>query len=192
MVYGYTRVSGITQEKLGNSLEAQKTEILTKYNDARIISDTQSGKNDIRGGLNFVLDNVKEGDILAVSKLDRLSRSIMDGPSIISKLLHRGVIVDILNLGLVDNSPNGKLMLNMLFTFAQFEREMIIQRTSEGRAIARTKPNYKEGRPLIDEKKLRPIINMINSGELSLRKAALIAGVSVSTIKRRVKLWRQN
>ena len=88
------------------------------------------------------------------------------------ELLDRGVSVHVLNMGLIDNTPTGRLILHIMLSFAEFEREMIKERTVAGKAIARQKPGYKEGRP----KQITPeIIKQIRKGvpweELGISRA---------------------
>ena len=88
------------------------------------------------------------------------------------ELLDRGVSVHVLNMGLIDNTPTGRLILHIMLSFAEFEREMIKERTAAGKAIARQKPGYKEGRP----KQITPeIIKQIRKGvpweELEISRA---------------------
>ena len=72
---------------------------------------------------------------------DRLVRSALN------ELIEKGIKVNILNIGIMDNTPASKLIRNIFFSFAEFERDMIVERTQEGKAIARTKEGFKEGRP---------------------------------------------
>ena len=88
------------------------------------------------------------------------------------KLLDRGVSVHVLNMGLIDNTPTGRLILHIMLSFAEFEREMIKERTAAGKAIARQRPGYKEGRP----RQITPeIIEQIKKGvsweELGISRA---------------------
>ena len=99
-------------------------------------------------------------DKLIVTKLDLIARTATSGFETVKELLDRGVAVHVLNMGLIDNTPTGRLILIML-SFAEFEREMIKERTAAGKAIARQKPGYKEGRP----KQITPeIIKQIKKG----------------------------
>lgn len=66
---------------------------------------------------------------------------------LVSSLIDKGVKVHILNIGMMDNTPASKLIKNIFFSFAEFERDMIIERTQEGKAIAKTRTGFKEGRP---------------------------------------------
>lgn len=65
----------------------------------------------------------------------------------IQSLLDKGIIVYVLNMGMMDNTPTGKLVRNVMLAFAEFERDMIVERTEEGKVIARQNPGFKEGRP---------------------------------------------
>lgn len=86
---------------------------------------------------------IQNGDTLMVTKLDRLDRKLING------LMKCGVKVHILNMGLMDNTPTGCLIANVLLSFAEFEHNLLIERTQTGRAIARIKAGDCEGqRPL--------------------------------------------
>lgn len=100
-----------------------------------------------RPELNKLLNKLSEGDTLIVTKLDRIARSMTQGSELVTELIKRGIRVHILNVGVMDNTPASKLIRNIFFAFAEFERDMIVERTQEGKAIARTKDGFKEGRP---------------------------------------------
>ncbi|PIC57002.1 hypothetical protein CSV80_11075 [Sporosarcina sp. P12(2017)] len=84
---------------------------------------------------------------MTVTKLDWFARSAEDGVKLIRELLGKGVKVHILNMGLIEDTPMGKLILRMLSAIAEFDRNMIVERLAEGRAVAKQNPGYKEGRP---------------------------------------------
>lgn len=145
-IYGYMRVSTNGQLK-GNSIEEQKEQL--EANGVTIFyQDAYTGTKTNRPQFNQMLAVLQDGDTLVVTKLDRFARNVIEGVGVIQELLSRGVKVHILNMGLVDNSPTGKLILTVLLGFAEFERDMIVQRTQEGKAIARTRAGFKEGRPI--------------------------------------------
>lgn len=73
----------------------------------------------------------------------------------------RGVTVKILNLGTIEDTPMGKFLLQTLLAVAELERNMIAERTREGKEIAKTRPNFKEGRPRISEAKLKAAVSML-------------------------------
>lgn len=176
MKYGYARVSTIGQGRDGNSLEAQEERL--KDCD-RIFCDTFTGTKIKRPEFSKLLKIIKEGDTLVVTKLDRLSRSASEGIKLVNDLLNRGIIVHILNMGLMDDTPTGKVLRNVMFAFAEFERDMIVERTQEGKAVARENPDYREGRPqkVIDGE----LIESVKSGLMSVAEACRKAGISRST-----------
>lgn len=90
---------------------------------------------------------MEQGDTLVVTKLDRLARTVREGSELIQQLIDRGVTVIIDNMGTISNSKIDKLTMNILLAFAEFERDMIIERTQAGKEIAKTKDGFKDGRP---------------------------------------------
>ena len=146
MIYGYARVSTKGQQKDGNSLDAQKEKL--KDNGAiKIYIDSFTGTKMDRPELNKLLGLLQEEDTLVVTKLDRFARSVSQASDLITSLIDKGIIVHVLELGVLSNSSVSTLMRNVLLSFAQFERDMIVERTQEGKTIARLDPNFKEGRP---------------------------------------------
>lgn len=175
------RVSTTGQLK-GNSLEEQ--ERLLRQNGAAILyQDAFTGAKTSRPNFNKLLKVIQEGDTLIITKLDRFARNTVEGINVIQTLLDRGVRVNILNMGMVDNTPTGKLILTVMLGFAEFERDMILQRTSEGRAIARTKKGYLEGRPpKYDEESVQYAFELLQ--DHTYTEVSKITGMSKSTLQR--------
>lgn len=146
MIYGYARVSTNGQAKDGNSLERQ-VQLLKDAGAEKIYKDTFTGTKTDRPELKKILFNLQPGDKLIVTKLDRMARSVAQGVELIESLLNQGVAVHVLNMGLMDNTPTGRLIMHIILAIAEFERDMIVERTQEGKAVARTKKGYREGRP---------------------------------------------
>lgn len=151
MVYGYARVSTRGQAKDGNSLEAQE-KALIEAGASYVYKDSYTGTTKDRPELNKLLDVVEAGDKIVVTKLDRVARSAMQGMQLIDELLDKGITVHILNMGELNNTPTGKLIRTIFLAFAEFERDMIVDRTQEGKAIAKERAKQKgekfvEGRP---------------------------------------------
>lgn len=136
MIYGYIRVSTVKQANEGNSLEGQ-TKLLLENGvpQENIYQDVYTGTKADRPQFNKLLNELKEGDTLIVTKLDRFARSMIEGSKIVTELIERGVRVNVLNIGLMDNTPASKLIRNIFFSFAEFERDMIVERTLEGKQI---------------------------------------------------------
>jgi len=140
-VYGYARVSTAGQE-----LEVQIQE-LEKEGATKIYQEKFTGTSTDRPQLNELLEVLQEGDTLMVTKLDRIARSASQGSELVKELIAKGIRVNILNMGIMDNIPTSKLIRTVFFAFAEFERDMIVERTQEGKAIAKQNPDFKEGRP---------------------------------------------
>ena len=119
MILGYCRVSSRGQAYLGTSLEDQKGQILLKYPSATVYSEVFSGMKK-RPIFDDLIDKLQKGDTLVVTKLDRFCRSASEGIGHMNLLTQKGIIVDILDIGVADTkSPSGKLILNILFRVIQ-------------------------------------------------------------------------
>ena len=186
MIYGYARVSTKGQAKDGNSLEAQ--EKLLRENGATVIyHDAFTGTKVDRPELNKLVGMLKEGDILIVSKLDRLGRSLSKTSELITELLERGITINILNLGVLSNSSVNTLMRNVLLAFAQFERDMIVERTSEGKAICReTKPDWREGRKPVETPDFEKFLKKQKEGKMTVQECCEALNISRRTWYNRV------
>ena len=181
VVYGYCRVSTKRQGD-GNSLEAQRELLLSNGVDV-MFQEEFTGTKLERPELEKLLAVIKSGDSLVVTKLDRMARSISQGISLIDRLINMGVTVNILNLGILDNTPASKLVRNIFLAFAEFERDMIVERTQEGKEIARQKPDYRDGRPKKFRKsQIDHALGLLNS--FSYNQVAEMTGISKSTLIR--------
>ena len=184
MVFGYARIS-----TAGQSLEAQ-IDMLRQAGAEKIFSDVFTGTKNDRPELDKLLKIIKEGDKLIVTKLDRIARSLVHGIQLIESLSDRGVIIDVLNMGIVDSSPTGKLIRNIMLAFSEFERDMIIQRTQEGKAIAKQKPDFREGRPKkFKREQINHALELLK--DHSYKQVSAMTGISTATLgraKRNVKI----
>jgi DNA invertase Pin-like site-specific DNA recombinase len=178
MIYGYKRVSTTGQAKDGNSLQDQENK-LRENGATEIYCDAFTGTKTDRPELNKLVAKVKSGDTIVVTKIDRLGRSLSQTSELITKLLDKGVTINILNLGILSNDSVNTLLRNVLLSFAQFERDMIIERTSEGKAIKRaTDPNYKEGRKMIEVPDFEKFLEKTKKGEMTVVDCCAILGIS--------------
>lgn len=141
MKYGYARVSTSKQE-----LEVQLNQ-LEKEGCKKIFKEKHTGTKADRPELKKVIDILQNGDTLVVTKLDRLARNTKEGIEIIDDLFRRDVKVHVLNIGLLENTTMGRFFLQTMLAVAEMERNMIVERTQEGKKIARQNEGYKEGRP---------------------------------------------
>lgn len=141
MKYGYARVSTIAQE-----LEVQ-TQILEKEGCEVIVSEKFTGTKKDRPKFKELLEKLVEGDTLVVTKLDRLARNTKEGIEVIENLFEKNVRVHVLNVGLLENTTMGRFFLITLLAVAEMERNLIVERTQEGKALAKQREGFKEGRP---------------------------------------------
>ena len=189
MIYGYCRVSTKGQAKDGNSLEEQTLAIKNIYTDAEIIVESYSGAKE-RPLFNELLEKVQNGDYIVVTKLDRFCRATKEGLEYIDLLMNKGVKIHILNMGLIEASPMGRLIVTNLLAFAEFERAMIIERTQEGKSIARAKAEaegkeFKDGRKKVyDEERLDHALKLLKDDRLSYTQVTKLTGISKSTLIR--------
>lgn len=183
MKYGYIRVSTRGQASEGNGLEAQR-EALKAAGAEVLFEDVMTGRVVDRPAFDEMLEKVQSSDEIMVTKLDRFARSVAQASELIGKLLDDGVTVYVLNVGKLDNSPSGKLMRNMLLAFAEFERDLIVERTQEGKAIARQKSGYREGRPpKFSRQQIEHALDLLD--DHSYGQVSEMTGISKSTLVRK-------
>ncbi|MEX1035032.1 MAG: recombinase family protein [Sneathiella sp.] len=157
MIIGYARTSTLDQVA---GFDAQLKELEAVGVDRTF--KEQVGATSKRQELAAALDYLRDGDTLVVTKLDRLARSVKHLGEIVEVIESKKANLRILNLGIDTSDPTGKLVLNLLGSVAQFEREMMLERQREGIAKAQAEGKYK-GRPaMIDNAE---IIKRHSSGE---------------------------
>lgn len=181
-IYGYARVSTRGQAKDGNSLEAQE-KALKDAGAEKIYMDAYTGTKIHRPQFDLLIEQLKEGDTLVVTKLDRIARSTIEGATLVRELQDRGVIINVLNMGVLDDTAMGKMITTVFFAIAEFERDLIITRTQEGKEIARQNPNFRDGRKPTDQVRLNHALDELAKGK-TYKQVARETGISVSTIQR--------
>ncbi|MCM3032918.1 MULTISPECIES: recombinase family protein [Bacilli] len=186
MIYGYARVSTYGQAKDGNSLKDQ-INILQGYNCNEIVEESFTGKTMDRPAFNELLKKLNSGDTLIVTKLDRFARTLIEGEKIVSELIEKGVKVIIDNMGMIlDNTSSSKLMRQIFFAFAEYERNMIVERTQSGKAIAKLREDYREGRPnKFSRKQIKHALELLTTN--SYKQVEEVTGISKSTLIRAKK-----
>ena len=183
MIYGYARVSTATQGRDGNSLEDQVA-ALEKYGCQKIVTETFTGKTMERPKFTQLLSSLEEGDTLVVCKLDRFARTAVEGVQTVRALFERGIKVHILNMGLIENTLTGNLILTVMLAFAEYERGMIVERTQMGKAAARQNPNFRDGRPKkYSSAQIALALDLLNGGK-TYREVENMTGISKSTLVR--------
>lgn len=189
-IFGYTRVSTSNQDY---QTQIQKLE---NAGAKKIFSEKYTGtKKEGRRELQNLQDTVEKGDQVLVTKIDRLARSIVDLNSIVSSLNDKGVTVTFLDNSLTFE-PNKKdsmqtLMMNMLGSFAQFERDLIVTRTQEGKQWHKANnKNYREGRPKrVLNDRYKHALELMKT--YSMREVVKMTDISLSTLKRIKKQARE-
>ncbi|WP_447835561.1 recombinase family protein [Aeromonas salmonicida] len=171
---GYARVS-----TGGQSLEVQ-LRALAECN--KVFQEKVSGASDDRPQLTLLLDYVKEGDVMMVTKLDRLARNTRHLLEISELLQHKQVALRILNLGIDTSTPTGKLMLTMIGAIATFERELMLERQAEGIELAKRRGVYKGRKPTAMAKG-DEVLALVAKG-LSRTEIAKRTGISISSVQR--------
>lgn len=180
MKYGYARISTIGQDLRTqiNTLEAEGCDV--------IFTEQFTGTRIDRKEFNRLITEIQEGDTLVVTKLDRFARSVRGGIEVIKELFELGVRVHVLNMGIIENTPTGRLIFNIMMSFAEFERDMIVERTQEGKMIARQNPNYREGRPRkYSNKQIEHAIRLKETS--TYRQVEDLTGISKPTLYRAMK-----
>jgi DNA invertase Pin-like site-specific DNA recombinase len=182
MTFGYARVSTKTQARDGNSLDAQQAALTAAE---KIYTDTFTGTKIERPEFDRLRAQLRKGDVLIVTKLDRLARSVSQASGLITEMIDEGITINVLNLGILSNDSVNTLLRNVLLSFAQFERDMIVQRTQEGKAVA-TDPNFREGRPpKFDAEQLDHAMTLLE--DHSYAQVVKLTGISKSTLIREKK-----
>lgn len=179
MKIGYARVSTQGQQ---DSLSSQQNALET-YGCEKVFTDQLSGAKSDRPGLVAALDYAREGDSIVVTRLDRLGRSTVDILRTVQDLDARSITIEALDTKLDTRTPAGRLVLSVLASMAEFERNLIVERTREGLAHARAQGRVGGRRSKLDEAQQQAALAALASG-MSEAQVAQTFGVSRSTITR--------
>ena len=182
MIYGYARVSSRGQYTDGTSIDDQ-VRVLKENGAMQLFYDTYTGTKMHRPEFDKMMGAVQDGDTIIVTKLDRLGRTSEGIIRLIKDLIDRDITVKVLNMGTIENTPVGRLVVTFLAGIAEFERDLIVERTAAGKAYKKLNdPDWRDGRkPMdIDETLFNELRIKVINGELSARSAAASLGVSKS------------
>lgn len=191
MIYGYARVSTKGQAKDGNSLEAQEKEILERYENAKIYKEAYTGTTTDRPIFNDIINQIKENDMIVVTKLDRLARNTVEGIQIVKEIFKKKASVHVLNVGLLEDTAMGQFFITTLLAVAELERNQIVERTQTGKAMAKANAQAKgekfiEGRPeKFDAMQIENALNLLETH--SYAQVVKLTGISKSTLIRAKK-----
>lgn len=188
MKIGYARVSTRAQ---GDSLGTQE-EILRAEGCTKVFRDTISGARSSRPGFDKMLEQLRPGDVVYATRLDRLGRTALDTLKVIDDLSKRDVAVVLLRPELDTRTKEGKLMAGVMSHLAEFERDLLIERTREGLAAARARGHEGGRPPSISPKKRAELVRMVDQGGMNAREAGELLGISRSHAYRIVAEERSN
>ena len=150
--------------------------------DDRLYSDTASGKDADRKELLACLKALREGDTLVVWRLDRLGRSLPDLVRIVGELEQKGVSFESLTEKIETGSAAGKLVFHVFAALAEFERNLIRERTRAGLVAARARGRAGGRKPKLSEAQIKEINEMVDAQKLPIGRIAELYGVSRTTI----------
>ena len=176
-VFGYARVSTEAQN-LDRQLDA-----LEKYGVDMIYNEKMTGTKKNRPELTKLLDRITEGDTVVVESLSRLGRSTKDLIELTETFQSRGVNLVSLKESIDTNSPTGKLLFTLMSAIAQFERDVIADRTREGLESARAR-GRSGGRPRADPEQVKKAAKLYKTGQYSVKEIEELTGVKKSTLYR--------
>lgn len=181
MIYGYVSVhkQGISRAA---SADEQKQVLLKHYPSAEIIIENYEFPND-RPLLLESIEKMAGRDTIVVQSLDRLCGSIKGALDIIDLAMKKAIRINILNLGIIDTGPSGRSIITVLEAIANFDRVMMVERTQIGKAVAKEKADFKEGRPQkFSDEKIQQALKMLETKSYKQVEAEL--GISKSTLIR--------
>ena len=177
---GYARVSTLDQ-----NLERQ-LDLLRQYGVDHIFQEKMSGTKRDRPELNRMLAHVSEGDTIVVESLSRLGRSTKDLIELVELLDEKQVQLVSLKESIDTSTPTGKLLFTLMSAMAQFERDVISERTQEGLKAARAR-GRKGGRPRCDSRKLQQAIKLYDTGQHTIKEIEGLTSIKKATLYRALK-----
>lgn len=175
---GYSRVS------TGDQTQALQDDALNEAGCERIFTDTASGATAERPQLSAALDYLRPGDVLCVWRLDRLGRSLKHLIEVVSQLEDRQVGFRSLHEHIDTTTPSGKLTFHLFGALAEFERELIRERTKAGLTAARARGRNGGRKPSLNPRKVALAQHMYDKGDTTVAEIAADLGVSRATVYR--------
>lgn len=185
MIRGYARVS--TAKQAGGTSLYDQREQLEREGCEIIYEDVYTGATMDRNGFDQLKADVQPGDTVVFTKIDRIGRTATAAYEQVHNWMTHGITIRILNMGVIENSPTGRLTLHIMLAFSEFERDLINIRCQGGRAYKRaTDPNYREGRkPGFTKAQLDHAMELLLTH--SYTDVSKMTGISRSSIQREAR-----
>jgi len=187
MIVGYGRVSTARQASGGTSLESQREDLEKAGAEKLFVDAGVSGTKSSRPELDRMIEQLRPGDTVVVTKLDRLGRSMAHLVALVNDFKERGVAFRSLSEGIDTSKAAGAMIFGIFASLAEFERERIMERTSIGRAAAAAQGRT-GGRPKKHDPEMIAKAKRIQAADMSPKEKAAALGVSVATFYRLVKM----
>jgi DNA invertase Pin-like site-specific DNA recombinase len=184
VLIGYCRVSTSDQ-----NLNLQKDE-LKKFGCSKIYEDVASGAKAARVGLEAAIDFAREGDTLVIWKLDRLGRSLRDLIEIVNRLEQSGVSFVCITQNIDTRTPGGKLFFHIFGALAEYERELIRERTKAGLTAARARGRKGGRKPAMNEEQIEQARAMMDNPKLKIKSIIKTLGISKATLYKYVPMGK--
>lgn len=184
MLFGYARISKDPGKKGDEQTIALQLRALEAAGADKVFEENASGGRWDRPVLHRMLDQLREGDVVVVWKLDRLSRSLKDLLHILDKIETVGAGFRSLTEAIDTTTPAGRMMMQMVGSFAEFERAMIRERTSAGLAAARAEGRIGGRRPKLTSDQRADIVENVTSGRKTAAQMARLYKISEPTVSR--------
>ena len=183
---GYSRVS------TGDQTQSLQDDALVEAGCERIFTDTASGATTERPQLTAALDYLRRGDVLCVWRLDRLGRSLKHLIEVVTQLEDRQIGFRSLHEHIDTTTPTGKLTFHLFGALAEFERELIRERTLAGLAAARARGRNGGRKPSLNPRKVALAQHMYEKGDATVAEIAADLGVSRATVYRHLNRSRRS
>ena len=180
MIYGYARVSTADQ-----NLDRQR-DALTKHGIDKLFCEKMSGTKKNRPELDLMLGTIQEGDTIVIESLSRLGRSVKNLAELMELLNEKGVRLVSLKETIDTTSSTGRLLFTILSSLAQFERDVLVERTREGLNAARARGRC-GGRPKTDPKAVQKAVALYMTKQYSTAEIRELTGVSRTVLYRSIK-----
>lgn len=179
-IFGYARVSRDTQN-LDRQIDALK-----KYGVDKIYNEKMTGTKKDRPELNKLLDRMTEGDTVVIESLSRLGRSTKDLIELTELFKNKGVNLVSLKESIDTTTSTGKLLFTLMSAIAQFERDVIADRTREGLQAARAR-GRKGGRPRVSIDNIRRAVKLYKTMQYTIKEIEELTGIKKSTLYRNIE-----